>query len=191
MTAVRTRAAVMFGGDIVDTEFSFPEGVRRWFAVRAQPRKEQLAELHLNRQNFETFLPRIARSARRPTGTVTTLTPFFPGYLFVRLDLAADRWRTVNGTIGVIGLVQFGEHPTPTPAGLIENMATRASQDSEVRLESAPLHSGQAVRFVGGAFDGRIGAFEATSPDERVTILLALMSREVRVRVPRSAVMAV
>ncbi|NDC60258.1 MAG: transcriptional activator RfaH, partial [Alphaproteobacteria bacterium] len=28
-----------------------------WFAVRAQPRKELLAEMHLRRQSFETFFP--------------------------------------------------------------------------------------------------------------------------------------
>lgn len=176
---------------VVDGNFSIADDARRWFAVRSQPRKEVLAELQLQRQGFETFLPRVAKSVRRPAGTMTTLTPFFPGYLFVRLDLGIDRWRSVNGTIGVIGLVQFGDRPTSTPSGLIEDMAARASHAGEVRLEAAPLKRGQAVRFVGGAFDGCIGAFEGKEPEDRVTILLALMSREVRVRVQRAAVMAV
>lgn len=175
----------------MDGNFWIGEGARRWFAVRAQPRKEQLAELHLKRQGFEAFLPRMQKSVRRPTGTATVLTPFFPGYLFVQLDLGVDRWRSVNGTIGVIGLVQFGDTPTPTPAGLVEGMVERASENDEVRFEAAPLISGQQVRFVGGAFDGCIGAFEGMEPDERVTVLLGLMSRQVRVRVPRAAVMAV
>ena len=31
------------------------------------------------------------------------LAPFFPGYLFVQLDLQRDQWRSVNGTYGLGG----------------------------------------------------------------------------------------
>ena len=35
--------------------------------------------------------------------------PLFPGYLFVSLDLTRDRWRSINSTYGVLGLIMGGE----------------------------------------------------------------------------------
>ncbi|MBA4338961.1 MAG: transcription/translation regulatory transformer protein RfaH, partial [Hyphomonas sp.] len=36
------------------------------------------------------------------------LTPFFPSYLFVNLDVEQDAWRPINSTIGVLQIVKFG-----------------------------------------------------------------------------------
>ena len=36
---------------------------------------------------------------------------FFPGYLFVHLDLEKDRWQKINSTIGVNKIISFGSYP--------------------------------------------------------------------------------
>lgn len=68
---------------------------RRWFVVKSLPRKEVLADDHLRRQNFQTFLPLMTSSASTVRGIGTARqSAFFPGYLFVRLIsrlIAGDR----------------------------------------------------------------------------------------------------
>src|ERR1700694_1974440 len=73
----------------------------RWFAVQSLARRERWAAKHLRNQNFSVFLPCRRTTRRHARKLETILAPFFPGYLFVSLDLARDRWRSVNGTFGV------------------------------------------------------------------------------------------
>lgn len=162
---------------------------RRWYAVRALPLREHIAEIHLRRQGFGAFLPRIPRVARRRHRTETKLAPFFPGYLFVSLALTHDRWRSVNGTLGVQRLVSFGDRPAPAPVGLVEEMMRRTGDD-HVLQHDEQFAPGDRVRIVGGAFDGLVGTFVAAAEGDRVSILLGMLAREVAVKAPRVGVTA-
>jgi transcription antitermination factor NusG len=158
-----------------------------WYAVRAQAQRESIAELHLKRQFAEVFYPRYFVPVRGANRRVTVAArPFFPGYLFVKLDLGRDRWRSVNGTFGVIGLVQFGERPTPTPAGFVDAMLARTQGDSVIAVED-PLQIGAAVQIVGGPFHNTIGALLARPARDRVTVLIEMMTRAVQIELPRAA----
>jgi transcription antitermination factor NusG len=88
---------------------------RRWYLVRALTNREAFAAEHLERQGFSTFLPRQPRTIRHARRIRVSLAAYFPGYLFVTLDLARQRWRSINGTLGVAHLVGAGERPTPVP----------------------------------------------------------------------------
>src|SRR3546814_9952853 len=81
-----------------------------WFAVYTQPHKELLAAQHLRNQDFEVYLPqyqKLSRRAGKAPGVIAA--PLFPRYLFAGIDTETQRWRSVNGTRGVLGLVMFGE----------------------------------------------------------------------------------
>lgn len=173
----------------MQTDRDNAQGPPRWYAVRALARKEQLAALHLKRQGFETFLPQIEKVVRHPTRTATIAAPFFPSYLFVRLSLARDRWRSVNGTIGVQRLVSFGDMPAPAPKGLVEELVANATESGLVRFDETFAY-GAAVRVVGGPLNGLLGTFLGASEGERVSILMTMLAREVTVRMPKAAVTA-
>ena len=164
----------------------------RWYAAKTQPRKEALAQLHLSRQDFETFCPQIlAPTRRRRQGrgkTVATPTAFFPGYVFVRIDLQRDPWRSINGTIGVSHLVQFGALPANVPAGLVEALQKSANDNGLLQF-CDDLKPGDSVRLTGGSFDGRIAKVLRTESKDRVSVLLDLMSRELPALVSRSQIM--
>jgi transcriptional antiterminator RfaH len=163
---------------------------RRWYAVKSHPRKEAFALQHLERQGFGTYLPLVSEIVRLRTRTQTVKKPFFPGYLFVALNLDVDRWRSVNGTLGVTGLVSFGERPAPTPRGLVERLRELTASSGELSFDDE-LQPGAAVRVVGGPMDRFIGVFQGQDAGSRVRVLLTMLSREVSVSVPRSQVMAV
>lgn len=167
-----------------------------WFVVRAQPRKEALAQLNLRNQGFETYLPlalappRPRANTRRKPVSGPQHKAFFPGYLFVRLDLTRGRWRSVNGTLGVIGLVQFGETPCPAPRGFVERLIASTRTDG-VLGPPVPIPVGARVQIVGGPFDSHVGTLVSAEPGERVRILLDLLGRVTPVEAPRHGLIAV
>jgi transcriptional antiterminator RfaH len=165
----------------------------RWYAVQAQPAREQLALRHLSRQGFEAFCPVQTRARRIGRHSVTRLAPFFPGYLFVRLDLERQRWRSVNGTTGVLRLVGSGDRgrarPTPVPEGVVERLRELSRTNGELSFRPEFVE-GDAVRVVAGPFDQLCGVLEQAGHHERVTILLEILSTEVRVKVSRSLLIA-
>lgn len=157
---------------------------RQWYVVQSQPRKERLALQHLERQGFAGFLPFIKRVGKAFGKTALTSTPLFPGYVFVAIDHKRDRWRSINGTIGVIRLVSFGEHPAPLPDGFIETLMSKVGEADSDLLE-AQLPPGAPVRVIGGIFDDLTGTLLSSKPQERVVVLLDLLSGPRRVNLPR------
>src|SRR5215472_12802285 len=74
----------------------------RWYAVHTLPFAEERAEGQLHRQGFRTFQPKRHKTVRHARRLSTVEATFFPRNLFVVLDLAHNRWGSVNGTFGVL-----------------------------------------------------------------------------------------
>jgi Transcription termination factor nusG len=92
----------------------------RWFAVHTQPMRERTAQDHLEAQVYRTFLPTRLKTVSHARKLRTIVAPFFPRYLFVVIDLKRQRWRSVNGTVGVASVVMQGDRPQPVPHGVVE-----------------------------------------------------------------------
>jgi len=160
--------------------------VRRWFVVRTLPQREAAAKAQLSLQDFETFLPSHLKTVRHARRFTTKRAPFFPRYLFVRLNLARERWRAVNGTVGVAGLIMEGEVPKPVPAGVVESLLSLA--DTSGLLSFTPLMKpGQNVRILTGPFAERVGRVIDADGQDRVQVLLEAMGGTVTVQAPSIA----
>jgi transcriptional antiterminator RfaH len=164
--------------------------MERWYVVHAHPNAEAKAVRHLENQGFRPYLPLYAKRRRHARRVDEVAAPLFPRYLFVRLDLAAERWRAIRSTVGVADLVCRGDAPAPVPVGIVE--AIRASEDARglVVLRPADFRKGERVAITEGALEGCVGLFEAASDDARVIVLLDLLGREIRVRVSPAALRA-
>lgn len=153
-----------------------------WFVVHSQPHAETRAVANLERQGFVTYLPRYLKTRRHARKVETVPVPVFPRYVFVSIDLRVQRWLAIRSTIGVSRLIGSSDAPLPVPAGIIEGLKGRQDADGFVRLLAPPgLRVGDKVRVLGGAFEECLGLFEQITDDERVSILLDLMGRKVRV----------
>jgi transcription elongation factor/antiterminator RfaH len=140
--------------------------------ARTQPRREHYGCLHLRNQGFASLCPVIEQAAREGMRDV----PMFPGYVFVKLDLERDSWRSVNGTRGIAGLVSFGLRPAPLPPELA-SLLDRISEGSGRWSAEDHFRRGDEVRIVGGAFDGTIGEFVEQKGAARVAILIEMLAR--------------
>jgi transcriptional antiterminator RfaH len=152
----------------------------RWFVVFTQPRAESRAVFHLQRQGYAVFCPRVRKRVRHARKTGTSLVSLFPNYLFVRLDMSRDLWRSINGTMGVIRLVMSGEAPQPAPEGVVELLQEKFGPDG-VAEGTVQLKQGQAVKITEGPFADLIGRLERLGPENRVVVLLNLLGRAVSV----------
>ncbi|WP_419694476.1 transcription termination/antitermination NusG family protein [Mesorhizobium muleiense] len=94
----------------------------RWYAASVFPGKEDVAERHLRLQGFHPFIPRCEKTIRHARRIETRPAAYFPGYMFIALDVALQRWRSVNGTFGV-----RAAHLPSTPAGSIISTRIRMS----------------------------------------------------------------
>jgi transcriptional antiterminator RfaH len=151
----------------------FMEAGARWYLVHSLPSREEFACQHLIRQKFVGFLPKIPKSIRHARRIQTKLAAYFPGYLFVQLDLTRDRWRSVNGTFGVAHLVGPGDLPQPVPTGVVE--ALLACSDHRGVITLGEFRRGQRVRMTAGPFAEQIGVLERLDATGRVRVLLEIM----------------
>jgi len=162
----------------------------RWFVVQAQPNAEHKAVAHLNRQGFVTYMPRYLKRRRHARRVDTVAAPLFPRYLFVSIDMNAQRWRSIFSTVGVSRIVCNGEMPTPVADQVIENLRAR-EHDGLVKLDLRPsFRIGDKVRLLDGAFADCLGLYEGMKDNDRVALLLDLLGRKVRVMVDTDSVVA-
>ncbi len=160
-----------------------------WHAVYCEARMETWARVNLWERGFEVYLPRYEKRRRHARRSDLVARPLFPGYLFVRADLGAGDRHRVDSAPGVRRMVSFGDHTPALADHLIEEIRGRQDEDGLIRLDKvASFRRGEALRIVTGALCDQIGLFECAGDDQRVFLLLDLLGRKVRVRVPADQV---
>lgn len=153
-----------------------------WYVVQTRPHSENKASAHLLRQGFGVYLPRYLKQRRHARRVDTVTVPLFPNYLFVSVDIATQRWLSIQSTIGVARLVRDGDRPAPVPHHVIAALKGREDARGLIQLNPAPRFSpGDQVRVVNGALYDCLGLYEGMSGQARVAILLDLLGRKVRV----------
>ena len=155
-----------------------------WYVVRTQSNQEDKACFNLKKQGFEIYLPRYNKTIRHARKTQTVKRPLFPGYLFVNIDLENARWRSVNGTYGVISFIQFGDKPQSISSDIIEQIILAEDARGSVVLDNDEFKVGDRVRLCEGPFVDHVGFLQEKNDDSRVFLLLNYMGREVRVQAP-------
>lgn len=154
----------------------------RWYLIQTKPRQEARAEENLLRQHFECYRPIKAPAPSRGAQNARLGEALFPGYLFINLDCIHDNWYPIRSTRGVSRVVSFGGQPTPVRDELIEQLRQRLAQSGGA--PAATFTPGERVQVSGGSFSDIEAIFVSSDGEERSVILLNLMQREQKVRVP-------
>ncbi len=150
----------------------------RWYVISTKLGFEHVAEANLSRQGFTTWTPRQVRVVRHARQRLEKRVPFFPGYLFVQLDVDHQRWRCVNGTFGVRSLIMQGGRPSPCPPGLVEELQVLTRGDG-IFNAAAGIRPGDAVRVVSGPMAELVGALLCLDGAGRARILLKLLNSDI------------
>ncbi|TLG77595.1 transcriptional activator RfaH [Methylocystis sp. B8] len=154
----------------------------RWYVVQTQVNGEARAAQNLLRQGYQVYVPRYLKRRRHARKVDFIAKPLFPRYIFVAIDVTAHRWRSIQSTFGVSRLVTNGDDPAMVPDGVISTIQAREDEKGFIRLDSRPAFApGDKVRVLAGAFMDSAGLFNGIADNDRVSILLDMLGRKVRV----------
>jgi transcriptional antiterminator RfaH len=157
----------------------------RWYVIRSKPRCESTAQTHLERQGFRTYFPRILQPTRVRGRWLDRIEPLFPRYLFLQLDVEKQALAPVRSTVGVTDIVRFGAEYATVLDEIVQDLMDSAERETGLHQLREPLFErGVHVRVSEGPFSGLEGAFECHEGEERVLILLEVLGRQTRVRIP-------
>jgi transcriptional antiterminator RfaH len=156
------------------------EAEKSWYLVYAKPRQETVAQINLERQGYETYLPRVRQKCRRKGRRVAVVGPMFPRYLFIRLDRQTDNWGPIRSTLGVVSVVRFGHQPASVPTGLVSALRANDGPDGVQDVPEVEIQVGSRVRVTEGSLSGFEGIYLAKSGRDRVVVLLDIMGKTAR-----------
>jgi transcription antitermination factor NusG len=158
---------------------------RQWFIGVTKQSRETFAKLHLEKQNFNTYLPMcISEWAKKPK-----IKPFLPSYIFISLDPICDRWRAVFSTFGMRSVLCSGEHPQPAPQWIIDGIKER-EVDGLVRLPpkvACKFKKGDHIAIKGSPIDC---LFEEVVDYRRAKVFYSLLGRPHHLILPLSRLSA-
>ena len=160
-------------------------GKPNWFTVVTKPRKEQIALKHLQRQDFECFLPMAENPyQRRSKIHRQIIEPLFPRYLFLKAIAESQNLAPVRSTRGVISMVRFGTELAVIPEHIINAIKQRISPDTGlIKIQPIPIRTGDKVRVFDGPLAGLNGIVQEKNSEHRTIILLELLGRPTKVQV--------
>jgi transcriptional antiterminator RfaH len=146
-----------------------------WYALRSKPRKEEVVWQQVVAKGLESYYPRMRVHPVNPRSR--KIKPYFPGYLFVRVDIDDIGVSTLNWMPHTVGLVSFDGEPAPVPDHLIFELKRRVQEINDAGGEVFDgLEPGDEVHIQDGPFAGYEAVFDARLPGkERVRVLLELL----------------
>lgn len=159
--------------------------MKHWYALQSKFQQENLLWEQLCIRNLEAYYPRIVVHPVNPRAK--KIKPYFPGYMFVNVDLEQVGGSTFQWMPGVAKMVSFGNEFTPIPDHLIQAIRERVDTINTVENKSFEnFNAGDRVVLRSGAFAGYEAIFDSRLPgQDRVRVLLQLLeNQQYRVVVP-------
>jgi transcriptional antiterminator RfaH len=127
--------------------------MEKWYVAHRKPRNKELLWKQFCLRNLESYYPCINVPTVNPRAR--KVQPYFPGYLFVYVDLELIGRSTLEWIPGGVGLVAFGNEPACVSDNLICAIKQRIKHLKMVSRENpVPLCRGDKVSIHAGVFMG-------------------------------------
>jgi len=162
-----------------------------WYLIHTKPRQERCALENLQWQGYECYFPTMPAEKLLSGKLGFVERALFPRYLFIRLGQgpAAQSWTPIRSTKGVSRLVTFGTTPAKVEDALITLLR---NQEALVQAEPDRLfRPGERVRITATPFVDIEGIYQMTDADQRVMVLIELMSKPVKIHLAPTAIQKV
>lgn len=159
---------------------------KKWYVIQAYSGYEGKVKLSLEErirqhgmeQHFgDILIPKENVTENRPGGRRVTSRNFYPGYVFVQMDMTDETWHLVKDTPKVSGFVG-GRHPTAVPESEIAQIAQQVAEGAAKPKPKVVFEQGDHVRVIDGAFANFTGTVEEVNPDkQKVKVLVSIFGR--------------
>ncbi len=94
-----------------------------WYVLHSKPRKEEFLLGQLKSHGFESYCPFVHVITVNPRAR--KMRPYFPGYVFLRVDLGQSKASSLQWMPGATGFVSFDGIPARVPDSLIPTLRLR------------------------------------------------------------------
>ncbi|MFB0534660.1 MAG: transcription termination/antitermination protein NusG [Anaerolineae bacterium] len=151
--------------------------MQHWCALYTKPRMERQVSSVLTGRGVETYLPLIYKYSKHRRRQEPS--PFFPCYLFARVDPTSADFLSLRWTPGLRSIVRFGGKVARVPDEVVTRIKERLAQLEQVGYpKSSRFKHGERVRIEAGPLEGLEAMFDRTvSATGRVRILLDILGR--------------
>ena len=148
--------------------------VKKWFVAQLKPNSCNVAVQNLERQGFETFLPKIKTTIKKVNKFIDKDVLLFPGYAFIGIDLQNSDWAKINSTYGVSKLLSFNNKPSEIPLDLIMALKNRHEGNINPKINEK-LKKDDKIKFNNGPFMDLVANIESVDAKKRIYVLLEVM----------------
>jgi transcriptional antiterminator NusG len=140
-----------------------------WYVLHTKSRFENVVNEGLIKKSIEVFLPKVRVRSKRRDRKVMISVPLFPGYLFVKTDLAPYEHIEIVKTVGAVRLIGNKDGPIPVPSETVQSLKIMV-KGSDTVSTGTRFRKGDRVMVVHGPFAGVVGTFARYGGKERVIV---------------------
>ncbi|MFG1497431.1 transcription termination/antitermination NusG family protein [Saccharospirillum sp. HFRX-1] len=158
-----------------------------WYLVQCKPREGFRAAEHLANQHIETFHPTHSVSRRRAGRQYWQTESLFPHYLFVKPS-PEQSISAINSTRGVARVVNCHGKPLVVPEMIVAGVKNQCLVMRDRSQNEPMLKAGTLVTITEGCFKHLQAIVQMTRGEDRVILLMQLLSKEQRLELPLSSV---
>jgi transcriptional antiterminator RfaH len=155
--------------------------VEQWYTLHTKPNAEYQVATTLQQRGLQTYLPELETAKPNKEGVTK---PFFPCYLFVKVDFQIVGFSSIQWTPGLRRVVAFDHLPVPLPDEVIQLIRRRLGEiEARGGLPLHPFEPGDPVRITAGPFRDMLAIFDrAAGARERVQVLLHILGQANRMQ---------
>ncbi|HET6611658.1 MAG TPA: transcription termination/antitermination protein NusG [Kofleriaceae bacterium] len=162
------------------------ENALKWYVVHTYSGHENRARLtlleriktyHLESDFGDVLIPtesvmEVVKGQRR-----TSTRKFYPGYMFVQMNLSDRSFHLVKNTPKITGFLG-GKSPTPVPDKDITGIHSAMSEGKAKPKPRVVYEQGDTVRVIDGPFSTFSATVEEVKPDkQKVRVLVSIFGR--------------
>jgi transcriptional antiterminator RfaH len=156
-----------------------------WYVLHSKPNREDFLFSQLCHREIEVFYPRLRVEPVNPRSR--KIKPFFPGYLFVHVDLDEVPLSSLAYVPGVLNVICFDYEPACVPDEVIATIQRNVDQINENhKTAKEGLKPGDPVMILDGPFKGYEAIFDTRiKGSDRIRLLVKLLhGQHKKVQVP-------
>jgi len=161
--------------------------MKQWYVVHTYSGYEQKAKAALEERikalGKEDLFGEVLVPAEKVVELVkgrkkTSSRMFFPGYIFVNMDLNDDTWHIVKSTPKVTGFVGDATKPEPVPESEVREITDQMAEGAARPKPKVLFETGENVKVVDGPFADFNGTVEEVKADKgKLRVLISIFGR--------------
>jgi transcriptional antiterminator RfaH len=159
--------------------------MKRWYVLNSKPNKESLLNEQLCMHGIETYYPCLHVKPTNPRARKRK--PYFPGYLFIHVDLESVGLSRIQWIPGARRLVAYGGDPAFISDELLQTIQRKVDEINNNGGEIlCGVKPGDLIEISSGPFAGYRAIFSShAAGHERVQVLLQMLQdRQICVELP-------